>query len=144
MAKPSNFRFLSPWREIMNKALRAEEKVFQEPRTSLIYARMTLELAVKWMYSHDADLEKPYDNSLNSLMKQQDFRDQINRKLYQEIDLIRKAGNMAAHGNRVSSRDSRTVIEYLYYFRSEERRVGKEGRSWMATAADKKRDEQIK
>jgi len=116
MAKPSNFRFLSPWREIMNKALRAEEKVFQEPRTSLIYARMTLELAVKWMYSHDADLEKPYDNSLNSLMKQQDFRDQINRKLYQEIDLIRKAGNMAAHGNRVSSRDSRTVIEYLYYF----------------------------
>ena len=52
---------------------------------------MALELAVNWMYNNDHDLETPYDKSLNSLMKNYDFKNQFPHKLYNEIDLIRKS-----------------------------------------------------
>ena len=113
----TNFHFLaSEWGTFFERATKAEQLVITDPRASLAYSRMALELAVNWMYSNDEELTSPYDTSLNSLITDQVFKEQFNHKLYNEIHLIRKAGNLALHNKRVSDVDSHTVIEYLFYF----------------------------
>jgi type I restriction enzyme R subunit len=113
----TNFQFLQQgWSELFQRAVKAEQLVITDPRTSLTYARMALELAVNWMYTNDAELELPYDSSLNSLMKSIDFKEQFPFKLYNEIDLIRKVGNLAIHNKPVTGTDSDIVISNLYYF----------------------------
>lgn len=113
----TNFQFLEQeWNEFYNRAYKAEQLVITDPRTSLAYARMALELAVNWMYNNDYDLELPYDTSLNSLMKHYDFKNQFNTKLYADIDSIRRVGNLAIHNKRISQVDSEKIIYNLYYF----------------------------
>jgi type I restriction enzyme, R subunit len=113
----SNFQFLhKEWPEFYQRASKAEQLVLTDPRTSLAYARMALELAVNWMFNNDHELELPYDNSLNSLMKSIDFKNQFPIKLYNEIELIRKVGNLAIHNKPVNGTDSDNVISNLYYF----------------------------
>ena len=113
----TNFQFLEQeWSEFYQRALKAEKLVITDPRTSLTYARMALELAVNWMYNNDHDLEIPYDKSLNSLMKNYDFKNQFSYKIYNEIDLIRKVGNLAIHNKPVSFTDSDQIISNLFYF----------------------------
>ncbi len=113
----TNFQFLQQeWPELFQRARKAEQLVITDPRTSLTYARMALELAVNWMYTHDAELELPYDTSLNSLIKNYHFKNQFPDKFYNEIELIRKVGNLAIHNKSVSAIDSDNVISNLYYF----------------------------
>ncbi|MCU4177309.1 DEAD/DEAH box helicase family protein [Carboxylicivirga sp. N1Y90] len=112
----SNFSFLqSQWPELYQRATRAEKFVITDPRTSLTYSRMALELAVNWMYKNDHDLDLPYDSSLNSLIKSSCFREQFPHKLYKELDLIRKTGNLAIHNKPVSVVDSDQNITNLFY-----------------------------
>lgn len=113
----SNFHFLNQeWPELYQRAMKAEELVITDPRTSLTYARMALELAVNWMFTNDSELEMPYDTSLNSLMKSLPFIQQFSQQMYKDIDLIRKTGNLAIHNKPVSETDSDTIILNLYYF----------------------------
>lgn len=113
----TNFYFLATeWSEFFERCVKAEKFVITDPRTSLMIARSALELAVNWMFSHDDELECPYDTSLNSLMKQSSFQDQFQQKFYTEIDLIRKTGNLAIHNKQVSDYDSRNIINHLFYF----------------------------
>lgn len=113
----SNFRFLeTEWSEFYQRAAKAEKLVITDPRTSLTYARMALELAVNWMFQNDTELELPHDNTLNSLMKSYEFKNQFPHKLYGEIDVIRKVGNLAIHNKPVSSIDADHAIINLFYF----------------------------
>ena len=113
----SNFRFLQEqWPEFYQRAVKAEQLVITDSRTSLTYARMALEVAINWMYKKDGELILPYDTSLNSLMKQHEFKEQFSNKLYTEIDLIRKLGNLAIHNKPVSEVDSDKIITNLFYF----------------------------
>ncbi|AEA43696.1 DEAD/DEAH box helicase family protein [Fluviicola taffensis] len=113
----SNFQFLkTEWSEFHQRAAKAEQLVITDPRTSLTYSRMALEIAVNWMFTNDSDLTLPYDTSLNSLMKSYEFKNQFPIKLYNEIDLIRKVGNLAIHNKPVSESDSDAIISSLYYF----------------------------
>lgn len=64
----SNFDFLkNEWPEFFQWAAKAEKLVITDPRTSLTYARMALEVDVNWMYSNDPALKKPYNATLKSL-----------------------------------------------------------------------------
>lgn len=113
----SNFQFLKEeFKNFYDRSVKAEQLVLTDPRTSLVYSRMALEEAINWMYINDEELEKPYDSSLNSLMMQPSFKAQFNHKLYNELHLVRKVGNLAIHNNRVSDVDSHTAIEALFYF----------------------------
>lgn len=113
----SNFSFLeSEWKEFYKRSVKAESFLLTDPRTSLTYARMALELAINWMYKEDPDLNLPYDTSLNSLMKEYSFRNEFSHKLYTEIDTIRKVGNLAIHNKPVSEVDSEKIVLNLYYF----------------------------
>jgi type I restriction enzyme R subunit len=113
----SNFRFLqTEWPDFFQRAAQSEKLVITDPRTSLTYARMALELAVNWMYKNDTELELPFDTGLNSLMKTYEFTSQFGHKFYNEIDLIRKVGNLAIHNKPVSVTDSEKIISHLFYF----------------------------
>lgn len=113
----TNFQFLAEeWDAFHERSVKAEQWVFTDPRTSLTYARMALELAINWMFTNDEELTLPYDTSLNSLMKQREFQEQFPHKLYNEIDLIRKTGNLAIHNKAVSKTDAERIIEHLFYF----------------------------
>ena len=113
----SNFKFLKKEFSVFyDRALNAEKLVITDPRASLFYARMALEVAVNWMYANDDDLELPYDKGLNNLLIQTEFKEQFNHKLYSELHLIKKTGNLAAHNRPVTDVDSNHIIEYLFYF----------------------------
>ncbi|MHB1105015.1 MAG: DEAD/DEAH box helicase family protein [Lutibacter sp.] len=113
----TNFQFLEKeWSSFYDRAVKAEQLVITDPRTSLVYARMALELAVNWMYTNDEELVRPFDTSLNSLITERNFKEQFNHKLYNEIHLIKKSGNLAIHNRPVSEVDSHTIIENLFYF----------------------------
>ncbi len=81
----TNFNFLAEeWADFYQRSIKAEQFVVTDPRTSLTYARMALELAINWMFTNDEELTLPYDTSLNSLMKQREFQEQFPHKLYSE------------------------------------------------------------
>lgn len=113
----SNFQFLeNEFTTFHDRAVKAEKLVITDPRTSLVYSRMALEEAINWMYTNDEELETPYNTSLNSLMVQQQFKEQFNHKLYNELHIIRKTGNLASHNKTVNDIDSHNSIDALFYF----------------------------
>ncbi|RBP34223.1 type I restriction enzyme R subunit [Oceanihabitans sediminis] len=113
----TNFQFLeSEFAVFYERAKKAEQLVITDPRASLFYSRMALEVAVNWMYTNDRELELPYDKGLHNLLIQQEFKAQFNNKLYKELHLIKKIGNLAAHNKPVNDVDSHNTIEYLFYF----------------------------
>ena len=73
----TNFQFLDKeWPAFYDRVIKAEQFVITDPRTSLVYARMALEVAVNWMYINDEELVLPYDTSLNSLISERNFKEQ--------------------------------------------------------------------
>lgn len=113
----SNFQFLqNEFSSVFNRTKKAESFVKSDPRTSLIYARMALEELVNWMYVNDDELDEQYDSSLHNLLIQPAFKEQFNNKLYNELFIIKKTGNLAVHNKPVSDIDSHIVIENLFYF----------------------------
>ncbi|MFV1449134.1 DEAD/DEAH box helicase family protein [Maribacter sp. HS] len=113
----TNFQFLKEeFKVLFDRVQKAESFVITDPRTSLVYSRMALEEAINWMFINDEELEMPYDSSLNSLMMQPQFREQFNHKLYNELHIIRKAGNLASHNKPVNDVDSLKAIDSLFYF----------------------------
>ncbi len=65
----SLFAFLQrEWPAVYDAAGRAEAAVHADPRTACFYARRALELAVAWVYKHDATLELPYQDNLSALI----------------------------------------------------------------------------
>ena len=113
----SNFQFLeTEFSTFYDRASKAESNVIKDPRTSLMYARMALEYGVNFMYINDENLELPHDSSLHNLLVQPDFKSQINHKLYNQLFIIKKVGNLATHNKAVSDIDSHHAIEHLFYF----------------------------
>ena len=113
----TNFHFLAAAFPVLyDRAHKAEQLIITDPRTSLIYSRMALEEAINWMYANDEELESQYDTSLHNLLVQQAFKEQFNHKLYGELFVIKRGGNLAAHNRPVSDIDSHKAIDALFYF----------------------------
>ncbi|MGV9450112.1 DEAD/DEAH box helicase family protein [Streptomyces sp. NPDC003635] len=119
---PSNFGFLrEEWPALYDEARRAERLAHADPRTSCFYARRVLELAVHWMYDHDAALRAPYRNDLSALLNEPSLRNLVTPTLSAKMDLVRRQGNHAVHRPApMRARDAvRTVAELfhvLYWF----------------------------
>ena len=113
----TNFQFLkNEFITFYDRAVKAEQLVIIDPRTSLFYSRMALEEAINWMYVNDDELEQQHNTSLHNLLVQPDFKAQFNHKLYNELFLIKKVGNLAAHNKAVNDIDAHKAIEALFYF----------------------------
>ena len=113
----SNFKFISDgWPQIYEEAKEAERLTFNSPKACAIFCRSALEMTVNWLYANDADLEQPYDTRLSSLIHEKCFQDIIKPSHFREINLIRKFGNNAAHGNPIKSQESLIALQNLYRF----------------------------
>ena len=96
----------------------AAEQIYQiDPAACVLNCRRAMEAAVKWMYSVDAALVMPYQDSLISLINTDEFRAIVDDSLHQRMDFIRKTGNAAAHGGRkISKEQAALCLENLYIF----------------------------
>jgi hypothetical protein len=64
----SNFTFLNnDWPELYETAREAEQNVASTPLSHRLYARRSLERAVKWLYANDSYLKQPYADNLAAL-----------------------------------------------------------------------------
>jgi len=115
----SNFQFIqAEWPSFFEDASEAEALVGRHPKASAVLCRSALEIGVNWIFQNDADLELPYDTRLSSLMYAEDFQNILKPSLWRELNLIRKTGNVAAHGKRVKEDEAVIAIKNLYRFAS--------------------------
>jgi type I restriction enzyme R subunit len=113
----TNFTFIkTEFPTIYSEAVEAERLALVSPKAAAVLCRSALETAVRWLYVHDPDLNEPYDTKLSSLMYEYSFKDLLKPAMFHEINNIRKIGNSAAHGNRVTQRESLTSLKYLFRF----------------------------
>ena len=117
----TNFDFLksdAQFATFADAAIAAEKTLNIDIATCAINCRRAMELAIKWMYSVDKDLELPYDTKLSCLMTNENFRHIITRDLYHRMNFIRKIGNNAAHNNtkKITLEQAKLCLENLFVF----------------------------
>ncbi len=113
----SNFSFLKEeFLQLYYESAIAEKYTFTAPKYAALQCRITLELGVNWLYDNDVEMERPYDTTLSALLHHQSFRDTINRMLFQELNLVRKIGNNAAHGKKVSTKEALVCLRSIFRF----------------------------
>ncbi|MFA5819259.1 MAG: DEAD/DEAH box helicase family protein [Bacteroidales bacterium] len=115
----TNFRFLeTEWQEFFRSAIKAESMCLSEPQVSALFSRITVEKAIHWMFENDPDLEMPFDTSLANLMNNWSFGNRLPGHIRDSLHLVRKIGNLAAHGQEISKKQSEQSLLILYDFLS--------------------------
>ena len=116
----TNFDFLtkdSQFDTFSSVAIAAEKTLHIDLSTCIINCRRAMEMAVKWMYSVDSDLELPYDDRLICLMNNEDFREIVGIDIWRRMKLIRELGNNATHtGKKVTLEEAELCLENLFVF----------------------------
>lgn len=112
-----NFDFVrASWPAIADDARRSEYYTYADPRSSVFYARRTLELAVTWLYRADASLHKPYKDDLVGLLYEPSFKQLVGPGILTKMDLIRKQGNLAVHrAAPLTPTDSVPIVRELFH-----------------------------
>ena len=115
-----NFSYLEQkqeFKEFASACIIAEESYAQSPEQCAFSARRALELAIRWMYTHDEDLQLPYKDNLNALIHEVTFTDILEPGLFKRIDYIRSLGNIAAHtAKRITKDQARQALSDLFDF----------------------------
>lgn len=98
-------------------AISAERIILIDPEACIINCRRAMEFAVKWMYSVDSALEMPYQDNLQSLMNDEDYREIVGPDIWKRMNYIRQSGNHVAHNNKKLGRDEAMLcLENLAIF----------------------------
>lgn len=90
---PTNFDFLlgDPQFEPFAEAAVSAERVFPiSPALCATACRTALEFAVKWVYSVDGSLVKPYEDKLVTLTSTEDFKDLLPSGMSDKLDYLRR------------------------------------------------------
>ena len=117
----TNFDFLQSepsFSSFAEVAISAERIFTIDPEACVINCRRAMEFAVKWMYSVDGGLVMPYQDTLISLMSDEEFRDLVGSDIWQRMDYIRRVANTAAHSSskKISSDQAELCLENLFVF----------------------------
>ena len=117
----TNFDFLQSepaFSSFAEVAISAERIYAIDPEACVINCRRAMEFAVKWMYSVDSGLTMPYQDTLISLMSDEEFRDLVGPDTWRRMDYIRRVANTAAHSSsrKVSSDQAALCLENLFVF----------------------------
>ena len=98
-------------------AVSAERVLPISPALCATACRTALEFAVKWVYSVDSSLKKPYDQKLVTLISSEDFKDLIPPGMGAKLNYLRKVGNNATHNPKGVSRDQAVLaLQNLHSF----------------------------
>lgn len=94
----SNFGFVNAaeWPEIYGDCARAESYLGNDPVAACIYSRRAIEQLV-WLLYNLLDLPSPYKDDLSARINEPSFRKHVPQTISHKLNLIRKAGNAAAH-----------------------------------------------
>ena len=79
----TNFDYLlekSEYASFAEQAVEAEKSIAISPATCAILSRRALELAVRFVFSYDAELSLPYQDNVSSLIHEPTFRNIIERE----------------------------------------------------------------
>ena len=104
----TNFDFLlekEEYRDFAAQAVEAEKSITISPATCAILSRRALELAVRFVFSYDADLILPYQDNISSLIHEPSFRGIIAPQLFNMLKYTIRLGNVAVHTNNNIKRD---------------------------------------
>jgi type I restriction enzyme R subunit len=102
---------------LFEAACNAEAAMHTDPRTSCFYARRTLEIAVAWLYRHDASFRTPYQDNLSALIHEPSFRTTAGDAIFTKARLIKDLGNLAVHSTRkMVTSDSLNATRELFHF----------------------------
>ena len=114
----SNFSYISShWSKLSHTLREAEKHSFTSPAYTAVLCRKSLEEWVRWLYENDADLEEPYDTSLNSLLHSQEMRDLLAPSLFKQVNLVRKLGNDAVHASsKIYSEEALHALKIMHGF----------------------------
>ena len=91
------------------QAVEAEKSIMISPATCAILSRRALELAVRFVFSHDAELELPYRDNVSSLIHESTFQDIIEPRLFPLLKYTIHLGNVAVHTNSKIERDEAVI-----------------------------------
>lgn len=108
----TNFDYLLSKREYADfaaQAVEAEKSISISPATCAILTRRALELAVRFVFSYDADLVLPYRDNVSSLIHESTFRDIIEPRLFPMLKYTIHLGNVAVHTNSNIERDEAVI-----------------------------------
>ena len=116
-----NFDFLKKeekYNDFTYACIEAEKSLVVSYATTAILARRALELAVKWVFSYDQELDAPYQDNLASLVHDYKFKGIIDSSLFPMIIFVQKLGNKAVHSSTPISRDQailslRNLFEFV-------------------------------
>lgn len=116
----TNFDFLlkeTQFEPFAEAAVSAERVLPISPALCATACRTALEFAVKWVYSVDGSLKKPYDEKLVTLISTEDFKDLIPSGMSTKLNYLRKVGNNATHNPKGVSRDQAVLaLQNLHSF----------------------------
>ncbi|WP_296321679.1 DEAD/DEAH box helicase family protein [Treponema sp. UBA3813] len=96
----ANFDFLTydtNYSAFSQMAVQAELQYNKNTVFAAFAARKSLEQAVKWMYSVDSDLHKPYDDSIQVLVHESSFVNAVPSNIRHDMQLVIKVGNSGVH-----------------------------------------------
>ncbi|MCM1124749.1 MAG: DEAD/DEAH box helicase family protein, partial [Eubacterium sp.] len=108
----TNFDYLLKKKEYSDfaaQAVEAEESITISPATCAILSRRAMELAVRFVFSYDADLKLPYQDNISSLIHERTFRDIIEPRLFPMLKYTIHLGNVAVHTNSHIQRDEAVI-----------------------------------
>lgn len=116
----SNFSFLKDkieYKLFSTEAIEAEKVLESSPAMSSVGSRKALELAIKWVYSADEEVEKPYRDNLATLIYEPTFKDILDEDTWKKLPFIQKLGNIGAHSNKkIMKTQAITSLQYLFEF----------------------------
>lgn len=116
----TNFDFLlrDPQFEPFAEAAVSAERVLPiSPALCATACRTALEFAVKWVYSVDKTLRRPYEDKLVTLVSTEDFKDLLPDGLFPKLTYLRKVGNNATHNAKSVTRDQAVLaLQNLHSF----------------------------
>ena len=108
----TNFDYLlekSEYAGFAEQAVEAEKSLAISPATCAILSRRALELAVRFVFSYDADLTLPYQDNVSSLIHEPTFRGIIEPRLFPMLKYTIHLGNVAVHTNNYIKRDEAVI-----------------------------------
>src|SRR3954451_5440187 len=114
----SQFAFLQvEFPDVFAHATKAESLAQSDPRAACFYARLALEVAVKWLYAHDGSLRDPYETTLSARIHEPTFRTLVGQPLVAKARIIKDIGNTAVHETRpVTPATAVTTLRELFHF----------------------------
>ncbi|KNF09942.1 type I restriction enzyme EcoKI R protein [Gottschalkia purinilytica] len=116
-----NFSFLKKHKlydSFSGACIEAEKGLVVSYASTAILTRRALELAVKWVFSYDEELNAPYQDNLATLIHDYTFRSIIDVNLLPMLKYIQQLGNKAVHTSAPITREEailalRNLFEFI-------------------------------